>query len=192
MSSTTGYVDRSDRKISAHATLESTPQRPSAFIPATKAIPEAKPNLVPSSNYQREPSDNDLRRRNKGKAPPPPPISSGPPRPSSMVIDEPRADSPLAKSSPQRPQSSYHPQNGPDLVVAPTPTPTPPSPLINSSAKKKGRISSPQRTLDPVPLSPEKEDTSQDSKDRELSPDKDLALQTLDDVIQAAEETMGM
>ncbi|XP_059084323.1 serine/threonine-protein kinase 10-like isoform X3 [Tigriopus californicus] len=191
-STTTGYVDRSDRKISAHATLETTPQRP-AFIPTAKPIPEAKTNPA-QSDYQREASDNDLRRRNKGKAPPPPPIVSGP-RPSSMVLDEPRVDSPLAKSSPQRPQSSYHPQNGPELSVAPLApshvVPTPPSPLTNSSVKKKGRISSPQRTLDPVPLSPEKEENSPGgSKDRELSPDKDLALQTLDDVIQAAEETM--
>eukprot|EP00095_Tigriopus_kingsejongensis_P008515 maker-scaffold181_size278858-snap-gene-1.33 protein:Tk08515 transcript:maker-scaffold181_size278858-snap-gene-1.33-mRNA-1 annotation:"ste20-like serine threonine-protein kinase" len=179
------YVDRSDRKISAHATLETPPHR-TVFIPVAKPIPEAPSGGVLSPErppeYLREKSDGDLKRRNKGKAPPPPSANSG--RPSSMVLDQ-RGDSPAA--TPQRPKSSYLPQSEMSAAA------TPPSPLCTSSAKKKGRISSPQRTLDPVPISPEKEDdipSTRAIEDRELSPEKEMALQTLDAVIREAEDTM--
>ena len=87
-----GPLDRSDRKISAHATLE-TPRTRTAFIPEAKgnrtpaaaAIPEhspapsptprpvtegsssAKPQTPVHNPPQREKSDLDVKRRNKGE-----------------------------------------------------------------------------------------------------------------------------
>jgi hypothetical protein len=56
---------------------------------------------------------------------------------------------------------------------------------------RKERITSqPLRTLQPTLPSPEA-DLEDLDEDKRFSPEKDLALQTLDDVIQEAEDSMG-
>lgn len=63
--------------------------------------------------------------------------------------------------------------------------------------KKKQRVTSPGRTLQPLDHSGEFEiEDDDEEKERgdvreRLSPEKDLALQTLDDVIQEAEDGMS-
>jgi len=170
-------LDRSDRKISAHATLQTPPRPESTVPPAAKgraspvrASAPAPPARTPSPKPG---SEQEVKRRNKGKAPAPPPTG----RPSSLVE---RADS--ATPPPDSRPKSAHVANS----------------AVESPRHGKRRISSPHRALRPVPSeerSPDKalldEERSPSPASQRLSPEKDLALRTLDDVIQEAEETMG-
>ena len=69
----TSALERADRKISAHATLETPPHR-TIFIPDAKnaPIPETPQKITPQQNkpqrsaMERESSDMDIKRKNKG------------------------------------------------------------------------------------------------------------------------------
>lgn len=177
-------VDRSDRKISAHATLETTPNR----YATTSAVPKTSTPVPAQQTPQRPPverekSDLDIRRRNKGKAPPPP-QSGG---------DTPRTPTPVSP----RPKSSVYSNSG---------SSSPASVNVTPGSRKKNRVTTTSaRTLQPLPSSPRDEiddddngEISDDSLDvkaekgeKRLSPEKEMALQTLDDVLKEAEESMG-
>ena len=125
-------------------------------------------------------------------------------------VASPRSSEGDPNPTPTRPKSAYLPLGSPgqgqghDLSLIPTATKSP-----ISSLKKKHRVSSPQRALQPLPTSPEKDDdvgrgqgqqrSSEErevttptagGRGRELSPEKESALQTLDDVILQAEQSM--
>ena len=73
ISSTDNILERSDRKISAHATLETPPVRQGNLTPLPeKTTPKKQPAAhaqlpPPPQQMVREASDLDVRRRNKGK-----------------------------------------------------------------------------------------------------------------------------
>jgi len=189
-------LDRSDRKISAHATLQ-TPPRPAV---ATAAAAGAKGRSSPSraaappppttvTPQARTPSprlgEQEVKRRNKGKAPAPPGGGGGGgARPSSMVDSRSESATPPPPQE-TRPKSAY--VSAEDRQQR-----------LDSPGRVKKRVSSPQRSLKPSTaaegapsLDSADDERRSPSPGQRMSPEKDLALRTLDDVIQEAEETMG-
>ncbi len=124
-------------------------------------------------------------------------------RPSSLIeVSTPKVEATTASSKePATSSSSQQQRPKSAFVIGPGST----SPRTPS----KMRLSSPQRALQPLPGSVDLDDDVEDVEKEEaegetdvnqasknekcerLSPEKDIALRTLDDVIQEAEESMG-
>lgn len=155
-------LERADRKISAPATLETPPVRTS-FL--TDSIPEDK-QTSPVIMRQKVPVSvtNEHAKKQKGKAPPPPTLSNE--RPKSLVDNGGQLlGEAVAQSTPVRPKSLHESRSSrssddDDVVIVPSPS-----------------------------LGHDHHHHHHEEEVR-LSPEKEQALQTLDDVIQEAEESM--
>ena len=149
---------------------------------------------------EKEASDADIKRRNKGKAPAPPSASS-PQRPLSLISDGGGHPSSSITAVPKdqhvsksRPKSAHLPTGQHDHSHHGRP-PTAGSslqatPSAVQALKKKERVTSPQRTLSPLKRSGS--GSTKSSSNERLSPEKEQVLQALDDVIAEAEDSMGM